>query len=144
MRTLSGLMLLLIGCLPVPAVMAGDNFSVTPMGARYQELQAGTGLPVAAGDLVTMHFICWLDDHGRKGRTIFNSRKDGRPVSFVVGTDRVMPGWNEGVTGMRAGGRRLVLLPPSLAYGGRAIDGIIPPNAGLIFVIEVMAVEKRP
>ena len=124
------------------AVVAADNFSVTPQGARYQELKTGSGPVVETGDIVTMHFSGWLDDSGSKGKAIYNSRKDGRPVSFVVGTERVMPGWNEGVIGMRPGGKRLLMLPPHLAYGDRAVDGIIPPNASLIFVIEVIAVEK--
>ena len=65
-----------------------------------------------------------------------------RSTIHVVGTERVMPGWNEGVIGMRPGGKRLLMLPPHLAYGDRAVDGIIPPNASLIFVIDVIALEK--
>lgn len=140
---LSGV-LLIFCCLALNTAAGMDRFSITPRGARYQELQVGAGPTVESGDVVTMHFTGWLDDNGRKGRAIYNTRTDGRPVSFVVGTGRVMPGWNEGVIGMQAGGKRLLLLPPALGYGQRAIDGIIPANASLIFVIDVIAVEKRP
>lgn len=133
--------LLYLGC----AVSLGAGvWQTTPQGARYKDLETGSGEPAAAGDLATMHFIGWLDDGGRKGREIYNTRAQGKPVSFVIGTERVMRGWNEGVTGMRAGGRRLLRLPPHLAYGGRGVTDIIPPNAWLIFLIELQVVEKQP
>ncbi|MGR9100574.1 MAG: FKBP-type peptidyl-prolyl cis-trans isomerase, partial [Gammaproteobacteria bacterium] len=83
----------------------------------------------------------WLAEDGQRGREIYNSRSEGRPVSFVVGTERVMPGWNEGVLGLQAGGRRLLVVPPALAYGKRRIDGVIPPESTLMFVIELLSVE---
>ncbi len=85
----------------------------------------------------------WLDDSGRKGKEIYNSRQWRDPVAFVIGTDKVMQGWNEGVTGMKPGGRRLLMLPPALGYGARSVDDIIPANARLIFVIELLELQKR-
>jgi FKBP-type peptidyl-prolyl cis-trans isomerase len=133
----------LLACLLCTAADAAGPFHSTARGARYQDLQPGSGVSAAAGDLVTMHFIGWLNDRGSRGKELYNSRREGTPVTFVVGTDRVMPGWSEGVTGMKPGGRRLVLVPPSLGYGARAVDNVIPANASLIFEIELLAVQPR-
>ena len=122
--------------------VASGDLLVTPLGTRYQELQPGEGKAAESGDVVTMHFIGWLDTGGRKGKEIYNSRREREPVSFVVGTDRVMHGWSDGVTGMRPGGKRLLMLPPALGYGARGVEGIIPPDASLIFIIDVIAIEK--
>ena len=129
------------------ALMAGtttaDPMQTTPAGTRYRDLQQGSGEIAAPGDIATMHFTGWIDDSGSKGREIYNSRSQGTPVSFVIGTDRVMPGWNDGIVGMQPGGRRLLLLPPALAYGAKGVQDIVPPNASLIFIIELLDLEKR-
>jgi len=122
--------------------VAADGFLMTPQGARYQELKPGTGEGAETGDVVTMHFIGWLDDDGRQGKELYNTRREGNPVSFVVGTDRVMPGWSDGVIGMKPGGKRLLLLPPALGYGARGVQDLVPPDAGLMFMIDLIAVEK--
>ena len=134
--------LLLVSLLPAVALAAGP-FLFTPQGARYQDLVVGTGDSARSGDVVAVHFIGWLDDNGAKGKEIYNTRRAGKVVSFVLGTDRVMPGWNEGVTGMREGGKRLVMLPPALAFGDRRVDDIIPPHASLIFVIDLVRLEQQ-
>lgn len=131
---------LLLACLLYTAVAAAGPFHTTPRGARYQDLQPGSGAVVAPGDLVTVHFTGWLDDDGNKGKELYSTRRAGHPVTFVVGTDRVMPGWSEGVTGMQPGGRRLVLLPPALGYGARAIDDVIPADSSLVFLFELLDV----
>jgi peptidylprolyl isomerase len=128
------------------AILAGTAtaapMQTTPAGARYRDLQPGSGEIAAPGDIATMHFTGWLDDSGRKGREIYDSRSQGTPVSFVIGTDRVMPGWNDGIVGMQPGGRRLLFLPPALGYGARGVQDIVPPNASLIFIIELLGLEK--
>ena len=91
-----------------------------------------------------MHFVGWLANDGQRGREFFNSRSRGESVSFVIGTDKVMLGWNEGVLGMRPGGRRLLLLPPGLAYGAKGVQGLIPGNTSLMFLIEIIDIEQRP
>jgi len=142
-QTAQALVFLFAGLLCTAATAAGP-FNTTPRGALYQDLQPGSGISAAAGDLVTMHFIGWLEaGGGGKGKALYDTRRAGGPVTFVVGTDRVMPGWSEGVTGMKPGGRRLVRLPPALGYGARAVDGVIPANAGLIFEIELLDVQRR-
>jgi len=116
----------------------------TPAGTRYRDLQQGSGETAAPGDVATMHFIGWLDDAGKKGREFYNSHSQGGPLSFVIGTEKVMPGWNDGIIGMQPGGKRLLLLPAALGYGARGVQGIVPPNASLIFVIELLDLEKHP
>ena len=124
------------------AVAEGFPFA-TPGGIQYRDLQVGSGDCAEAGDVVAIHFVGWLTRDGQRGSEFFNSRAQGRPVSFVVGTERVMPAWNEGVIGMCLGGRRLLLVPPALGYGSKGVQGVVPANAHLMFLIEVLDVEKE-
>lgn len=143
MKLQPGPIVLLVLCVLVSAgTAASDHFLVTPQGVRYQDLRTGMGESAETGDIVTMHFIGWLEADGKKGKELYNSRRERDPVSFVVGTDRVMQGWNEGVIGMKPGGKRLLMLPPWLGYGSRGVEGVIPQDARLIFVIDVLAIEK--
>jgi len=122
--------------------VAADGFLMTPRGTAYQDLKTGTGETAEPGDVVTMHFVGWLDDAGRQGKELYNSRRDGKSVSFVVGTDKVMQGWSDGVIGMKPGGKRLLRLPPALGYGARGAQDVVPADAGLMFMIDLIAVEK--
>ncbi len=135
--------LLMLMLAPLAGVVAADPMQTTPAGTRYRDLQPGSGETAAPGDIATMHFTGWLDDRGNKGREIYNSRREGTPVSFVIGTERVMPGWNDGIIGMQPGGRRLLLLPPARGYGARGVQDVVPPDASLIFIIELLGLEKR-
>jgi FKBP-type peptidyl-prolyl cis-trans isomerase len=117
-------------------------FQAGPGGLRFKDLQLGQGPAAVAGQVATIHFVGWIDEHGARGREIYNSRSQGQPVSFVIGTDGVMQGWNEGVKGMKPGGQRLLLVPPSMAWGGRAIDGVVPANAAMMFRIELVSLEN--
>ena len=124
------------------SVVAADNFLLTAQGAKYKDLKTGSGETAEAGDVVTIHFTGWLDSNGIKGKEIYNSRKENKRVSFVVGTDKVMPGWNEGVIGMKQGGKRLIMLPANLGYGAKGVEKTIPPNARLIFMFDLLQLEK--
>lgn len=136
------LLLLLFTLLGAPAAgVADESFRSGPAGLRLKDLQSGEGLEAQAGMVATIHFIGWLDDNGARGREIYNSRAEGHPVSFVIGTDGVMQGWNEGVIGMKPGGARMLLIPPGLAYGNRSIEGVIPANAAMMFRIELLRLE---
>lgn len=135
------LLMLMLALLTGP--ITADPMQTTPAGTRYRDLQPGSGESAEPGDIATMHFTGWLDENGSKGREFYNSRSQGTPVSFVIGTDRVMPGWNDGIVGMQPGGKRLLLLPPALGYGARGVQDIVPPNASLIFIIELLDLEKR-
>ena len=136
---------LLAALLLAPTVWAADEaFRAGPGGMRLKDLQLDQGPVAEQGMVATIHFIGWLDDKGARGREIYNSRSEGRPVSFVIGTEGVMPGWNEGVLGMRPGGARMLLLPPGMAYGAREVDDFIPANAPLMFRIELVSLDESP
>ena len=124
--------------------VAADHFLVTPQGTRYQDLKPGMGEAAEHGDVVTMHFVGWLDADGRKGKEIYNSRREREPVSFGIG--QLHAGLRQDVwkVGMKPGGKRLLMLPPALGYGSKGVEGVIPPDARLIFVIDVMSIEKSP
>jgi FKBP-type peptidyl-prolyl cis-trans isomerase len=135
-------MLLLIASLAGVAFAAGD-FQTTARGVQYQDLQPGAGVRAEVGDVATIDFVGWLDDKGGKGREIYNTHASGTPVSFVIGTDSVIAGWNEGVVGMQPGGKRLIKVPAELGYGARGVEDVVPPNARLIFVIDLLELRKR-
>lgn len=113
-------------------------FRSGPGGLRIKDLQTGQGPVAAAGQVATIHFVGWIDEQGARGREFYNSRAEGKPVSFVIGTDGVMEGWNEGVLGMKPGGKRMLLVPPGMAYGQRGVEGVVPENSSLMFRIELI------
>jgi FKBP-type peptidyl-prolyl cis-trans isomerase len=119
-----------------------EEFQTGPGGMKMKDLKPGNGVVATEGMTATIHFTGWLDDQGARGKELYNSRNHGEPVSFVIGTDGVMPAWNEGVKGMQAGGRRMLLVPPGMAYGNRSIDDVIPANASLQFIIELVRLEE--
>jgi FKBP-type peptidyl-prolyl cis-trans isomerase FkpA len=109
----------------------------TATGLVIEDVKTGDGDVAAAGQDVTVHYTGWLTD-GRK----FDSSKDrGDPFSFPLGNRRVIAGWDEGVQGMRVGGVRKLTIPPELGYGARGAGGVIPPNATLVFEVELLAVD---
>lgn len=111
--------------------------ATTPTGLMYEDLAVGGGdEATGAGCTVTVHYTGWLADGTR-----FDSSVDrNEPFKFPLGVGYVIPGWDEGVTGMRVGGRRRLTVPPELGYGQRGAGGVIPPNATLIFEVELLDV----
>jgi len=90
-----------------------------------------------------VHYTGWLYEAAapeNKGKQFDSSRDGGRPFSFVLGGGQVIPGWDQGVAGMQAGGKRKLIIPPHLAYGERGAGGVIPPNATLVFEVELLAI----
>jgi len=139
MATTKKFALLLICMVTMASAWAADeNFRSAEGGLRIQDLEMGQGQGAVVGQVATIHFVGWVDQRGARGREIFNSRSQGQPVSFVIGTERVMPGWNAGVLGMKPGGKRMLLVPPGMAYGDRKIDDVVPENAALMFRIELI------
>jgi FKBP-type peptidyl-prolyl cis-trans isomerase len=122
---------------------ADEAFRSAAGGLMIKDLQVGQGAGAVSGQVATIHFMGWLDEKGVRGREIYNSRAQGQPVSFVIGTDGVMKGWNEGVLGMKPGGKRMLLVSPGMAYGARKVDCVIPENASLMFRIELIGLEDR-
>ena len=109
---------------------------ITDTGLKIEDLAEGSGTPAAAGDKVTVHYTGWLTDG-----TKFDSSLDrNQPFSFPLGGGRVIRGWDEGVAGMRPGGRRRLTIPSSLAYGAAGAGGVIPPNATLVFEVELLEI----
>ncbi|HZP66388.1 MAG TPA: FKBP-type peptidyl-prolyl cis-trans isomerase [Rudaea sp.] len=109
---------------------------VTPSGLKILDIKKGSGAEAKAGSLVRVHYTGWLTD-GKK----FDSSVDrGDPFEFRLGAGMVIKGWDEGVAGMKVGGKRQLRIPPQLAYGEHGAGGVIPPNAELIFDVELLAV----
>jgi len=109
-----------------------------PGGLKIQDLVVGTGQEVEAGDTVQVHYTGWLTDG-----TKFDSSVDrGQPFVFQLGAGQVIKGWDQGVAGMKVGGKRRLEIPPSLGYGSRGAGDAIPPNATLIFEVQLLAVQK--
>ncbi|TMH21522.1 MAG: FKBP-type peptidyl-prolyl cis-trans isomerase [Betaproteobacteria bacterium] len=110
------------------------------------DIQVGTGTEAVTGKIAVVHYTGWLYEPAstdKKGRKFDSSLDQGSPFSFPLGGGRVIPGWDDGVAGMRVGGRRTLVIPPDLAYGSRGAGDVIPPDATLIFDIELVAVRDR-
>jgi len=133
---LAGMCVLLAFAAPSGAA----GFDLTPGGVSYRDLQTGSGDLVQAGEVVTVHLTGWVERQGASEQAFLNTRREGRPLKFLVGTDKVLPGWNEGVQGMRVGGRRLLKIPPEQGLGARSFEDAVPANAHLVFIMEVLAV----
>ena len=109
----------------------------TASGLIIEELKVGTGAEAAAGQYVSVHYTGWLTDG-----TKFDSSKDrGDPFEFPLGAGHVIRGWDEGVQGMKVGGSRKLTIPSDLGYGPRGAGGVIPPNATLVFEVELLGTE---
>jgi len=107
------------------------------------DITIGTGTEATDGTNVTVHYTGWLFDDTapeNKGRKFDSSRDRGDPFRFTLGVGQVIPGWDQGVAGMKVGGQRVLTIPPELGYGARGAGGVIPPNATLIFDVELLAV----
>jgi len=147
MATAKKLILALLICIgTIASTWAADEpFRNAAGGLRIKDLQLGQGTAAESGQVATIHFVGWIDEQGARGREIYNTRRQrGQPVSFVIGTDGVMQGWNEGIKGMKPGGKRMLLVPPGMAYGKRSVDGVVPENASLMFRMELIGLENPP
>jgi len=109
-----------------------------PSGLQYEDVVVGDGNQASAGDQVSVHYTGWLFEDGKAG-TKFDSSKDrGEPFRFPLGAGHVIRGWDEGVAGMKVGGTRRLVIPPELGYGARGAGGVIPPNATLLFEVDLL------
>ena len=113
----------------------------TPSGLEIIDTVVGTGASPRTGQTCVMHYTGWLYQNGTKGRKFDSSVDRGQPFEFPIGTQRVIAGWDEGVATMKVGGKRTLIIPPQLGYGARGAGGVIPPNATLMFDVELLAVK---
>ena len=117
--------------------MSEENLQEAPSGLKYQDLVVGDGVEAQTGQNVQVHYTGWLTS-GEK----FDSSVDrGQPFNFVLGAGMVIRGWDEGVSGMRIGGKRKLVIPPDLAYGERGAGGMIGPNETLVFEVELLSID---
>ena len=120
---------------------APKKMTELPSGLKYTDEKAGTGAEAARGKKVTVHYTGWLYNNDQKGKKFDSSVDRGEPFAFPLGAGQVIPGWEQGVAGMKVGGKRTLIIPASLGYGARGAGGVIPPNATLMFDVELLKVE---
>lgn len=113
----------------------------TASGLQIIDTNVGTGATPRRGQTCVMHYTGWLYENGSKGKKFDSSVDRGQPFEFPIGVGRVIAGWDEGVASMKVGGKRTLIIPAKLGYGERGAGGVIPPNATLIFDVELLAVK---
>lgn len=122
--------------MPFEQVGSQGKEVTTSSGLQYIDLKTGTGATAQVGQTVTVHYSGWLEN----GNKFDSSIDRGQPFSFPLGAGRVIKGWDEGVQGMKVGGKRKLIIPSTLGYGARGAGGAIPPHATLIFEVELLGV----
>ena len=120
------------------ASASAQNYVTLASGVQYHDEVVGTGPEPKPGQTVSVNYTGWLDDSGKKGRKFDSSLDRGKPFSFRLGQGMVIAGWDEGVATMHIGGKRTLVIPPESGYGSRGAGGVIPPNATLIFDVELL------
>ncbi len=118
-----------------------SKMTKTPSGLQYEDIKVGTGASPQKGQTCVMHYTGWLSEDGAKGKKFDSSVDRGKPFEFPLGQGRVIAGWDEGVATMKVGGKRLLLIPANLGYGSRGAAGVIPPNATLLFEVELLEIK---
>ena len=113
----------------------------TSTGLQIIDTKPGTGASPKSGQTVTVHYTGWLYENGAKGKKFDSSVDRNEPFSFPIGQGQVIRGWDEGVLSMKIGGKRTLIIPPALGYGARGAGGVIPPNATLMFDVELLGVK---
>src|ERR1051325_5336729 len=113
----------------------------TPSGLQITDSKVGTGATPKPGQICVMHYTGWLYDNGVKGKKFDSSVDRNEPFEFPIGQRKVIAGWDEGVATMKVGGKRTLIIPPQLGYGARGAGGVIPPNATLMFDVELLDVK---
>ncbi len=125
---------------PVTAETQGQTMT-TASGLQITDTKVGSGATPKTGQTCVMHYTGWLYNNGVKGAKFDSSLDRGEPFEFQIGMGQVIKGWDEGVASMKVGGKRTLIIPPQLGYGARGAGGVIPPNATLIFDVELLGVK---
>lgn len=124
----------------VPAAHAQEaGFKKTETGLQYKDTKVGEGAQPKRGDRCRVHYTGWLYENGKRGKKFDSSVDRGDPFPFRVGEGQVIAGWDEGVATMKVGGKRTLIIPPALGYGAQGAGDDIPPNATLIFDVELIS-----
>src|ERR1700693_6237471 len=130
---------------PSPVAWAADGASTKmselPSDLKYPDKIVSAGTEATKGKKVSVHYTGWLYNNGVKGTKFDSSLDRGQPFGFALGAGQVIRGWDEGVAGMKIGGKRTLIIPPELGYGARGAPGAIPPNATLMFDVELLGVQ---
>jgi peptidylprolyl isomerase len=126
----------------VPAAAQTERkIMTTPSGLQITDIKVGTGATPKPGQICVMHYTGWLYENGQKGKKFDSSVDRKEPFEFTIGQGQVIKGWDEGVATMKVGGQRTLIIPPELGYGARGAGGVIPPNATLMFDVELLDVK---
>jgi len=154
MRNIQRVFLTLISALAITVISAVSAFvsttasaqtagktMTTASGLEIIDSVTGTGASPKPGQTCVMHYTGWLYENGQKGKKFDSSVDRNEPFEFPIGKGRVIAGWDEGVATMKVGGKRTLIIPPQLGYGARGAGGVIPPNATLMFDVELLAVK---
>ena len=123
------------------AETTGQPMTTTASGLQFTDSKVGEGASPKTGQTCVMHYTGWLYKDGVKGAKFDSSLDRGDPFEFAIGTKQVIGGWDEGVATMKVGGKRTLIIPPALGYGARGAGGVIPPNATLMFDVELLGVK---
>jgi len=123
------------------AAQTAGKTMTTASGLQIIDHTVGTGASPKPGQTCVMHYTGWLYENGQKGKKFDSSVDRDEPFEFPIGQHRVIGGWDEGVATMKVGGKRTLIIPPALGYGARGAGGVIPPNATLMFDVELLAVK---
>ncbi|MDO8519450.1 MAG: FKBP-type peptidyl-prolyl cis-trans isomerase [Deltaproteobacteria bacterium] len=121
--------------------MAEDKTITTPSGLKYLDSKIGTGPEAVKGKTVAVHYTGWLYQNSAKGAKFDSSLDHGSPFQFMLGAGMVIRGWDEGIAGIKVGGKRTLIIPADLAYGPRGFGSVIPPNSTLVFDVELIEVK---
>jgi peptidylprolyl isomerase len=131
----------MVGTASTALAQTAGKTMTTSSGLRITDSKVGTGATPKPGQTCVMHYTGWLFQDGAKGQKFDSSVDRGKPFEFPLGQRRVIAGWDEGVATMKVGGKRTLVIPPELGYGARGAGGVIPPNATLIFDVELLEVK---
>ena len=140
-KSIATALLLVLGSAAPLASAACAGQASTQSHLQIIDVKPGVGPVAKPGQMVTVHYTGWLYEHGAKGAKFDSSVDRGTPFTFALGAGQVIAGWDQGVAGMKVGGKRTLIIPPELGYGDAGAGGAIPPGATLIFDVELLAVK---
>jgi FKBP-type peptidyl-prolyl cis-trans isomerase FkpA len=138
---IAGVITLVSASLAPAAAQTAAPAVTTPSGLKIIDVKVGTGPSPTPGQICVMHYTGWLYENGAKVQKFDSSVDRGQPFEFPIGQHKVIAGWDEGVATMKVGGKRTLIIPPDLGYGARGAGNVIPPNATLMFDVELLGIK---